>query len=233
MLLDFHHGMGDEVICNGLVRECCKKYAVVGIFCLERNYPSVLFMYRDLTNLRIHVVRSHKERYRFRFFNPFRIGRNHYDEVRAIDSYDQESGIRFERQVYKTFDVPLEKKWESFFVGRDRVKEEALFQKAGLSQPYLFVHDDARYPLNLARISPALKLFRPNRDLTDNIFDYCTAIERAAGIHVIDSSFMNLIECLPYTNTAQLLYMHRYARTTPLWALPMLKKPWIELSQPL
>src|SRR3989344_7609695 len=71
VLLDFHHGMGDELICNGLVREYCKKYEAVDIFCIVRNYPSVSFMYRDLTNLRIHVVQMHTERYRFRFLNSF------------------------------------------------------------------------------------------------------------------------------------------------------------------
>lgn len=230
ILLDFHHGMGDEIICNGLVREYCKTHTQVGIFCLARNYPSVSFMYRDLTNLRIHVVKSHTERYRFRFWNSLRLGCNCYDEIRAIDEYDKESGVRFERQVYKVFNVPLKNKWDGFFVERDAQREEAVYKKAGLSQPYAFVHDDARYPIDSIRISSSYRLFRPDKNLTDNIFDYCGVIERAAEIHVIDSSFMNLIECLPYENPAQKLYMHRYARTTQAWALPLLKKPWAILT---
>lgn len=230
ILLDFHHGMGDEIICNGLVREYCKKYETVGIFCLKRNYPSVSFMYRDLANLRIHVVNSHTERYRFRFLNSFRFGQNHYDEIRAIDAYDDESGIRFERQVYKKFDVPLEKKWDSFFVERDPEREAALLKKTGVSGPFQFVHDDNRFPLDRSRISLTLPIIEPIRDLTNNVFDCCGVIGQASEIHVVDSSFIVLIDSLPYVNNGQKLYKHQYARATPAAQSPLLRKPWIIFS---
>lgn len=231
VLLDFHHGMGDELICNGLVREYCKKYETVGIFCLQRNYPSVSFMYRDLQNLRIHVVRTHAERYRFRFLNAFRFGENRYDEIRAIDAYDDESGIRFERQVYEqTFSIPLEKKWDSFFVKRDTEREAALLKKTGIAGPFQFVHDDGRFPLDRARISPTLPVIEPTKELTNNVFDCCGVIERAAEIHVVDSSFIVLIDCLQYTNLAQQLYKHHYARATPAAQSPLLRKSWTILT---
>ena len=226
ILLDFHHGMGDEIICNGLVREYCKKYEAVGIFCLKRNYPSVSFMYHDLANLRIHVVNSHAERYRFRLFNPFRFGENRYDEIRAVDAYDEECGIRFERQVYGVFGVPLEKKWDSFFVERDKGREEAVFKKAGVSEPYQFVHDDSRFPLDRARISQTLPIIEPTKELANNVFDFCGLIERAAEIHVVDSSFIVLIDCLPYVNDTQKLYKHHYARSVPAVQSPLLRKLW-------
>lgn len=230
ILLDFHHGMGDEIICNGLVREYCKKYETVGIFCLKRNYPSVSFMYRDLTNLRIHVVRSHAERHRFRFLNTFRFRKNHYDDIRAVDAYDEESGIRFERQVYGRFGIPLEKKWNGFFVERDKEREGALLKRTGVSEPYQFVHDDNRFPLDRARISQTLPIIEPTKDLTNNVFDCCGVIERAAEIHVVDSSFIVLIDCLPYVNETQRLYKHQYARATPAAQSPLLKKSWVILS---
>ena len=229
VLLDFHHGMGDELICNGLVREYCTKYETVGIFCLERNYPSVSFMYRDLLNLHIHVVRSHTERYRFRFLNAFRFGQNRYDEVRTIDDYDQECGIRFERQVYGKFGVPLEKKWDSFLVKRDKEREDATFKKTRVSGPYQFVHDDSRFPLDRARISSTLPIIEPTKELTNNVFDCCGIIEHANEIHVVDSSFINLVDCLPYTNNAQRLYKHAYARPIPAWQSPLLQKQWVIL----
>lgn len=227
ILLDFHHGMGDELICNGLVREYCKRYESVGIFCLKRNYPSVSFMYRDLTNLRIHVVGSHTERMRFRFFNPLRFGESRYDEIRTIDAYDDECGIRFERQVYeKTFGIPLEKKWDSFFVERDPDRESALLKKTGVTGPFQFVHDDGRFPLDRSRISQTLPVIEPTKELTNNVFDCCGAIEQAREIHVVDSSFIVLIDCLQYVNDAQRLYKHQYARATPAAQSPLLRKPW-------
>lgn len=230
VLLDFHNGMGDELICNGVVRECCKKYETVGIFCIERNLTSVSFMYRDLQNLRINVVKTHSERRRFKFFNAFRFGQSRYDKILTIDEYDQECGVKFERQVYKTFDVPFEKKWSGFYVIRDKEREAATFKKTGVSEPYQFVHDDGRFPLDRTRISQTLAIIEPTKELTNNVFDCCGMIERATEIHVVDSSFINLIDLLPYTNNEQKLYKHIYARPSPPWQSPMLKKPWIILS---
>ncbi len=226
ILFDYHQGLGDHIICSGIVREYCKKYDRVGIFCLSRNYPSISFLYRDLANLRIHRVESYAEKYRFRLLNAFRFGKNHYDTVHVIGAYDQESGILFERQIYKLAGFDIKKKWENFFVKRDAEREQNLGKKAGLSGPYAFVHDDGRYPLDSARIASPLPLFRPDPKLTESMFDYCGIIERADEIHVIDSSFMFLVDCLPYTNQNQKLFVHRYARLNPPVQMPLLKKQW-------
>lgn len=230
IFFDDHNGLGDEILCNGLVRELCKTYDRVGIFCLKRTYPTVSFMYRDLKNLRIHVPHSRREISWFRFLNAFRFGRNHYDKVRITGEIDMEFSVRFDRQYYQLAGVPFEKKWKSFFVPRDMERENALMKKTGISGPYQFVHDDGRFPLDRSRISPALPILEPTTELSDNVFDFCTAIERATEIHVVDSSFINLIDLLPYKNDAQQLYKHQYARTNPPWHSPLMKKPWTILT---
>ena len=40
-------------MCNGIVREYCKRYDQVVIFSKPHNYPTISFMYRDLSNLTI------------------------------------------------------------------------------------------------------------------------------------------------------------------------------------
>jgi hypothetical protein len=213
-------------MCNGIVREYCRQYDRVGIFCFPKNYPSVSFMYRDLPNLTIHVVRSYGEKYRRRVLALLPFWKAQYDTVRVIGTYDQESEVLFERQVYGMAGVPLAKKWDSFYVPRDTTREETLFAKIAPSGPYAFVHDDARYPINPARLPTHLPLVRPNSGLTDTIFDYGATVERAAEVHVIDSSFMFLVDCLPYTNPTQKLFVHRYARPNTPCQMPILKKPW-------
>lgn len=230
IFFDDHNGLGDEILCNGLVRELCKEHDRVGIFCLKRSYPTVSFMYRDLKNLRIHVPDSHREIAWFPLFNFFRFGNDHYDIVRITGEIDLECSIRFDRQYYQLAGVTFEKKWDSFYVERDMKREENLLKKIGISEPYQFVHDDSRFPLDRSRISPALPVLEPTKGLSDNVFDFCTAIERATEIHVVDSSFINLIDLLPYKNDAQQLYKHQYARTNPAWHSPLLKKAWTILT---
>lgn len=219
-------GLGDHIVCNGLVREQCKRYDRVGLFCFPNNETSVSFLYRDLKNFRLHVIRSHKDAARFSFRNRFTWGDTHYDSILHVGSFDIESGIKYERQMYKFAELPLEILWSSFSVERDGERERSLSQKMHAVGPYLFLHDDARYPINHKKISSTLPMLRPDTSLTDNIFDYCGVLEQAEEIHVMDSSFMFLVDCLSYTNPRQRLFVHRYARENMEWNLPVLKKDW-------
>ena len=50
----FHHlGLGDHIMCHGIVRQYCQLHRKVVTFAKEHNYDSVSFMYRDLENLEI------------------------------------------------------------------------------------------------------------------------------------------------------------------------------------
>ena len=219
-------GLGDHIVCNGLVREQCKRFGQVGLFCFPNSEPSVSFMYRDLNNFSLHVIRSHKDAERFSLRNRFMWRDTHYDSILHVGSFDVESGIRYERQMYKMAELPLEAMWNSFYVKRDTGREHALSQKMHAKERYVFLHDDARYPINPKKISSTLPILRPDTSLTDNIFDYCDVLEQAEEIHVMDSSFMFLVDCLPYTNPHQRLFVHRYARENMEWNLPILKKDW-------
>ena len=48
-LLIYHHlGLGDHIICNGLIREYAKRFDTVKLFCKPQNVQTVLHMYDDL-----------------------------------------------------------------------------------------------------------------------------------------------------------------------------------------
>lgn len=231
VLLDFHNKLGDTLICNGIVREYCKKYDRVGIFCIPQYYASVSFMFRDLKNLHIEVVRNHRRKQYFRWLNRFRIGNHRYDDIKNIQN-DPETGIIAERQFYASAGVPHEKKWSSFSVERDLSREHDFLVRVAGTEPYLFIHDDAVYgsSIDQAKITNTHKIVRPQRTLTNNIFDYCTLLEQAEEIHVVDSVFMFLVDSLPYKNPHQKLFVHRYARKNPPWHMPVLKKDWTILT---
>lgn len=231
ILLDFHNKLGDNLICNGLVREYCKIYDRVGIFCIPQYYDSVSFMYRDLKNLQIEIVKNHRRKQYFRWCNSFRFGKHRYEEIKTIQN-DSETGIIAERQLYALAGIPHEKKWESFFVKRDIPRELDFLARVVGKEPYIFLHEDAIYrsSIDRTRITDTFKIVRPDKALTNNIFDYCTLLERAEEIHVVDSVFMFLVDNLSYENPNQKLFVHRYARQNPPWNMPVLKKPWTILS---
>lgn len=226
VLLNHPLGLGDHIACNGLVREYCKKYGRIGLFCSPNNEPSVSFMYRDLHNLKLHSIRSHREAAKFIWRNRLRLSDVRYDKVLQVGSFDPESGVKYERQFYNSAGLPLETLWDSFFVERDTEREQALSKKIGTQGFYIFLHDDSRFPIIPDKIHSNFTVVRPDQHLTNNIFDYCDVLEHAEEIHVIDSSFMFLVDCLSYANPRQRLFVHRYARENMEWNLPILKKNW-------
>lgn len=223
------YGLGDQFICHGLVREYCKRYDRVAIFARPLYYASVAFMYRDQRNLA--VIRG-DETFAKRFIleNAVNAGPERYDAVKIVglEYLDRRSPVPFEKQFYDTAGVDLKKKWENFFVRRDRAREQAFFDAHAPTGQYLFLHDDAARNMAIDRkkIDGRYRIFSPDPQMTENIFDYCTVIERAAEVHVIDSSLMFLVDCLPYESPGQRLFVHRYARVNEPWSLPILKKRW-------
>jgi hypothetical protein len=227
ILLDFHNKLGDNIICNGLVREYAKKYDRVGIFCIPKYLESVAFMYRDLPNIEITLTKNQAHKDKIMRLHSFWLSQYHYGEIKKIQD-DSEAEIVAERQVYARAGVPHEKKWSSFYVKRDPAHEEEFFNRVVTKQPYAFIHDDTIYGglMDKKHFAPGLAEVRATPALSNNIFDYCKVIEEADEIHVVDSVFMFLVDCLPYHNPKQKLFVHRYARSNPAWRLPILKKDW-------
>lgn len=223
VFLDHHSRLGDQLIMNGAIREYCKRYDQVGIFSIPKYHSTVSYMFRDLKNLQIVLAPTNNSR---RFFALKNFFERRYDRIVNARDEDLETGILPELQFYKMAGVEHEKKWASFFVEREPVREKKLYDELTHGEPYIFVHDDARFPMDPSRISSSALHVHPEESLTDIIFDYCSLIEHAEEIHVIDSSFMFLVDQLAYANPTQKLFVHRYARTNPAFNLPILRKPW-------
>ncbi|MCK5021963.1 MAG: hypothetical protein KAR54_01810 [Candidatus Pacebacteria bacterium] len=229
IILYHHLGLGDHVMCHGIVREYCKKYDKVLIFSKPHNYESVSFMFRDIPNLVI-IKSDDTTINKFIRINTSKSEALKYDEAKILgfQYLDKENDIPLEWQFYQLAGIPLEKKWSSFFIKRDLEKEQTFFERIAPKKDYVFLHEDIsrKYTINRKLINKDYIIFSPEIKFTDNFSDYCTIIEKAKEIHVIDSSFMFLIDCLPYNNPNQKLYIHRYARDNNEWQLPILKKDW-------
>lgn len=233
IILYHHLGLGDHIICHGIVREYCKKYEKVAIFSKPHNYASVSFMFSDLKNLTI-LKGDDVFAKKFIFLNKFKLWRFRYNKIKIVGFkfLNNKSNLTFEQQFYKIADVDFAKKWENFYIPRNLEKELDFLKKVTPSNGYVFVHEDnaRNYTINREKIGSKFPIFTPQTKFTNNIFDYCTIIEKATEIHVIDSSFMFLIDCLQYENPEQKIFVHRYARrfrkVEDDWTLPILKKNW-------
>lgn len=208
-----HLGLGDHIICNALVRHYANVYEKIFLICKKHNYESVKFMYRDKLNIEIVFDMLNKNTIQIGFTNEY---------------WNKKESRRFDEQFYYTHNIEFNKRWDNFFVKRDLKREIDLYNKMMLNNKnYIFIHDDCSRDM---KIDESLidknncDIFKPDFSISNNIFDYLHIIEKAKEVHVIDSSFMFMIDSYDQINNN--LFVHRYARKLDNFNLPTLKKEW-------
>jgi len=208
-----HLGLGDHIVCHGLVRYYAEKLDV-SLFCKHHNKVSVGAMFADLP-VKIIPVSNHVEAYQLqqRMTGPLLHILVNDNEPEIL------KGLTFDEIFFKKADVPFELKWDKFFVPRNKTTE--ISPPAG---PYIVVHQDERFRVN---VDSPLPVFQITRDLTENVFDFRAVLENAAELHVIDSTFMFIVDQFKCPGKK---FVHRYARPNPLWQLPKLTSDWIILT---
>lgn len=129
----------------------------------------------------------------------------------------------FDEQFYSLAGVPFEKRWLSFKVNRDKKKELDLIYQLNLPPKFALIHEDQSRGYKIDRSKINLPIVRLEKKDSFSMIDWLAAAELAAEIHVIDSSFMFLIDSV---KTKSKLYIHRYSRQNPEWQLPSLRNIW-------
>lgn len=216
MLVIPHLGLGDQIICNGLVRNLSKNNSF-DLVCDPRNIESVRFMYRDL--LSVNVIEGYYDSARkLAQLYPFVVvvGDMGYGRVKE--------GLQFDEWFYSQVGVPFEKRWSDFYVERDEDREKSLFDFLNpMNEEYIFIHHDNRFRIDENELPGDVKWIFASPMITNNVFDYCSLIENAKEIHTIESSFMFLTDSI---NPKGQLFAHSYARQYPPDNAPHLKKEW-------
>ncbi len=211
----YHHlGLGDNISCHGIVRYHCENYRKVYIFCKEHNYRNVRYMYNDLNNLEI-IVADDKDAISY-------IIKNRINNLLTIGFNKLNEKENFELQFYNMANLPIEYKYEKFFINRDLKKEKELFNSLNIKEgEYIFVHDGG-YELKNETINQEEIIIKPNGG---DFFDWIYVIEHAKQIHCIDSSFLCLVDVLDLDNKIK-LFNHRYCRNYPDNIKLYTKKNW-------
>lgn len=205
--IHLHLGLGDALLCNAIIRKEAKEHCDVLIPAWHHNRKSVEFMFRDLSNVQVYVVRSDDE--------AKQISGNH-DSLKLGFAGEGFNAAIFDQEFYRQAGVPFEERWNGFKSCRNPDLE------AKCNVPFRFVHDDWGRGFQITRIKEddACPIVRPHA--LPNLFQFCWMLENAEEIHCINSSFLILADSIP-TPAAKRLVFHWYARKTDH---PRLKKEW-------
>lgn len=225
-LFIYHHlGLGDHIICNGLVREIYVKnisnYSNIFLFSKMVNFNSVNFMYRDLKNL--HIIPIPNDNYARKYLDEVKVG---FDIIKIGFEKRQLNEKYFDRDFYRIGNVPFTYRWEKFFVKRDYESEKKLYDELKLKESdYIFIHDDTSRNFIIDRnyiTDNTKKIITPFK--TKNIFDWCMVLENAKELHCIDSSFRLLADSL-ILKTDKLFFHYSYINKDKKY-ISSSKLPW-------
>ena len=228
-----HARLGDMILCNGLIRYLLKKKYKknkIYIFCRSRHLKSVNFMYRDQKRITIipfnenqklkdekllvkfeinkvlNIIEKIKLKKRINFIT---IGYENYHKTKELN-LDKNFPWPCDIVFYKQFNIPFKYRFLNSYWKRDIKNEKKLFKKlVGINQPYAFVHDDSdrNFIIDTKHINPNLKIIR--NDKKELIFNFGLILERAKEIHIMESSFRQIIEVLNTKNIKLYLYKGR------------------------
>jgi hypothetical protein len=179
-----HLGLGDHLITYGLVRELEQRYGSINLFCKPHNKQSLSSIYLG-TNVSLIVVENEQQAFEY-------MAKDIYNSMKIGYKSQSETELNFGESFYKEANVNFEVK-NKYKIGRSNYQITSLIYDK-------FIHDTAVFKIED-------KGFRPAFETTEDITDYCDMIENAKEVHVIESSFKQLIEFL---NPKGKLFLHKF-----------------------
>jgi hypothetical protein len=204
-----HLGLGDHIICNGMVRHFCKKYDNIILFCYTHYYENVSYMYRDLENLEIFTFYSDEEITHFAKRNTTvenNLIKPGFDDLDAC--LDR---MTFDEAFYYLAGLDFSVRFDEFYIPRDLETEKEVCETLNPeNEKYIFVLDDPKrgYNIDMNKVSSEYKII--TNDYRFLMFDYISLLENAEEIHMMQTGFLDLVNC--YKMDKPKIYRHNYVR---------------------
>jgi hypothetical protein len=190
-----HLGLGDHIICNGLVRYVADKYQFknIGLVVKRPNLNNVERMFSDRPEIKFFVVNEDRE-----FVE-------HYAKNKKVPllrvGFEKCKNQDFDKSFYDSVNVPFDERWNSWGLKRDLEQEAKVISELNIDGDYIFVHDASSVGSYELNINSDLQQINPRKlSCEKSIFDWLGIIEGAKEIHCIDSSFMHIIDSYRFDN---------------------------------
>ena len=195
-----HLGLGDAIVCNGIVNYLTKKSIKVDLLVLKNNYDQLSFLYSENNLVNLIPVGDKNSIYKI-------------DKSKQIlrVGYEKNYG-KFNKSFYTQLGLPYNHSFQYFYLPINTEKEKSLkdhlFDYYGVDKDFILVHNSSSYGsvnLNFKSDIPAIFVEKKS-DIFQNMFFYRSLILEAKEIHCIDSSFLHLVERV---ETNAKLYFHK------------------------
>lgn len=219
VLLEPHLGLGDSLICIGLVRALSNRYPEKKFYYAVRftYFHSISWIFKDLKNIFPLAIAGEREARQFASFLNIA-----YWPI-GIDEVDIK---QFDRSFYRQHQVPFEERWNNCTVSPGPLADFLYEQLNPNDEPYILVCKTDSGGMNY-------ELPNPNQNgtkvievypATKNIYDWSKLVLNATQIHTIDTAFIHLVENILTPTVNKPLYFYRLRKSDTDFSTRL---PWV------
>ena len=222
-----HLGLGDHIICNGLVRELIKDCDLLLFPVKHHNLMTIKRMFLDIDR-KIEYISVFDDN---EMLLAYQKHHSEVDKVIRLGNFFENNFIRanesFCESFYRQAEIDYKMRWDSFHYETNHEKEKYVLETCP-DRDFIFVHDDRNrgFSIEDGLLTKDLYIYRPSHTLAQQtnttIFDYVPLLEKSKEIHCMDSSFAAMIDHIPSLRN-KTKYIHRYVRNT---ISPIYEKNW-------
>jgi hypothetical protein len=195
----YHHlGLGDHIICNGLVRHFKETNDKIYVFSKPHNYENVKYMYRDDKEIEVLPIGEDYDVENYIQTN------NIQEHVIKTGFWNPFNCETFDETFYKNISIPFEFRYTKFFIERDmRLEKSILSELNPDNEKYIFTHN-----IDLNKVRSDLKIIE--NPTKYNIFNLISLIENAEEVHLMESSIKCLVNSFKFDKPK--FFYHTYVR---------------------
>ena len=207
IIVHHHLGLGDHIICNGLVNKLSEGLDTIYLPVKSHYYEMIKYLYLDNNKIKLFQVTNNNSEDDVLVYakkNNLRILRIGFEKVKKNP---------FNTWFYEQLNYPYEYSFDYFKLPDQQTKgeqlEEHLCKYYSVNKNnYILVHNQSHentYELKNITSKDVIYMSKDS-DLFSNMFYYKKLITNAKEIHCINSSFLHLVERV---KTDSKLYYHK------------------------
>lgn len=217
MFYIYHHlGLGDHIICNGMVRHFLEEHGKIGLFCHSHYQKNVNYLYRDDSEINILPYKNESDICSFLSS----LDKNKYKKIgfNDLNKYSPNGPVTVDEAFYELAGVDFENRFSKFYLKRDFNKEkEALKELNPKNEKFIYVHDDSNrgFAIHNEKHRQDLKIIK--NDFRFTLFDMMGIIEEAEEVHTMQTGLFDLINSFKLEKPK--IFVHTYVRKYPPFIL--------------
>jgi hypothetical protein len=218
--------LGDSFVAAGIVHHFADRCEELHVPVNPKFYSTLKTLYQDHPHIKVVSISPEQLGDVESYLKEHRLGRIRYPEYLRTIVNGIDMVAMWDYQMYITYELSYELRYRNFRLPKYVEGAEELYQRLTGGQPYVLVHrltadHPQGIPIDIVGVrrdyglSDDVIIIEITPEITDNMMQYVTLIERAEEIHCVPSSFHCLVDSM-HDKTNAILFYHDIREKTAM-----------------